>query len=136
MQKFIHVGAPAFDRKRFRSVENGSRRSKHTEWLSLKPFGGLWGTPEGNPEWDLFGSKSSKFVFGLEPEAKLLHIHCGEDLVKALRRRPSWDSREVWKYMASRWDAVWVHQIDCLTSISGWDVESIVVLNPDRVIEV
>jgi hypothetical protein len=129
--KFVHAGAGAYRAEKFVPVQNGARKTRHSDWVSLKPYGGLWGTPEGNPEWDLLGEKEHKFTFGLKPDAKVLHIHQGRQLVEAIRRRPSWDHRESWVWLASRWDAVWVHEIDHLTAMTGWDIESIVVLNPN-----
>lgn len=132
MDRFYHAGAPAYQREKFKPIEDGSKYAEYGR--CLKPYGGFWGTPGGAPEFDITGKRDSGFWFTLAPSARVLHVYDSEELIKALRRRPSWDRRPVWVWMVSRWDAVWVHKLDGNLCHTGWDIESIVVLNPDMVV--
>jgi hypothetical protein len=134
--KFIHAGAAIFDKDRFCEVQDLTHRRRYLHGgVCLKPAGGLWGTPLGNPEWSLFGICEDRFEFGLKPTARLLEVYQSDQLIKALRRKPSWDHRDHWVWLTTRFDAIWVHKIDAMTAMTGWDIESIVVLN-SNVIEV
>jgi hypothetical protein len=132
---FTHAGANTFSIAKFENVHNSDRLKKYrTFGLCLKPFGGLWGTLPGQPEWSLLGECSERFEFRLAPQARILHVYEVNDLVKALRRKPSWNHLPHWEWMPTKYDAVIVHRLDKLLYYAAWDIPSIVVLNPEVIV--
>ncbi len=132
---FTHAGAASFEFAKFENVHNNDRPKKYrTLGLCLKPFGGLWGTLQGQPEWNLLGECSERFHFQLSPQARVLHVYGADDLVKALRRKPSWNRLPHWEWMPTKWDAVIVHKLDQPLHYAAWDIPSMVVLNPEVVV--
>lgn len=144
-RKYIHYGHKSFDRNRFRPIRN--RRA------FTKPDGGLWASPvnaefgwkdwcEGNSFREC--NLNNSFVFTLTPEARVLYIETTavlDDLpqVKDEFSLPDWCQLDFEKLLEMGYDAVEMNLSSdgrLYWSLYGWDCDSIVILNPDVIVEV
>jgi hypothetical protein len=123
----------SFEVEKFIRVGNMYAPSLFGFGVCLKPVGGFWGTLPSGSEWDLMGKRKYRFQFRLKPEARVLHVYKVEDLVKAIRRKPFWVRLPDWEWLPHKWDAVVVHNVDDYLGYVGWDIPSIVVLNPEAI---
>ena len=148
-QVFITCGCGSrFDRSKFNPIKN--RRF-------CKPSGGLWASLEGSSAWSWMDwceseefhvslYKSSQFRFRLKEGSRVYVISSVVDVMTApLQERTPRD----WSYyinfekLAEEYDAVLLTAAgEAATrwsdpySLYGWDVESLLVLNPDCVEEI
>ena len=145
MKKVIyeHYGSDSFDKSKFVKVKN-------KELLS-KPIGGFWGCRKGSgrgwKEWCIANDfeldrLSTKFDFCLSDNARVFII----DSEKKLNQLSSIDDGKftsIWKCLdfekiSSEYDAIEVLISKCpklYWDLYGWDFDSILVLNPNVIIE-
>lgn len=153
---YVHFGSEHFNKERFVSVEN---RIAFT-----KPYGGLWGSPINTEcNWENW-CKSNDFelkrlekcfYFKLKSKAKRLYINNVDQLKELPKvKQPEifsinlWDTLDFEK-LSEEYDALEITltyedktKIEDLWSgglyqrLYGWDVDSILVMNPDIVEEI
>ena len=139
---YIHYGHNNFDMTKFDKIANIP--------AFTKPFGGLWGS-RVNAEYgwktyceDLgWNDKLEKyFIFSLKDEAKVLII----DNCRLLFNLPKQEGKRLiglytvlnFEELAKEYDAVEVLISEdglLYTELNGWDCDSILVFNPDVIIE-
>lgn len=138
MSRYIHYGSAKFDKSKFKSIEN-------IQFFN-KPSGGLWGCEVGTK----FGWKefcelenidwvnlSDSFEFELTPEARVLRLHNLDDYVEfrskyaindiGIKLTLGYDFERI----AKEYDVIDFKVGELYMTLYGWDVDSIVVLNPD-----
>ena len=141
MKKYIHYGSTNFDRRVFVVPTN--------VFAFTKPSGGLWASPvdaefgwkdwceREDFEWCDF---KKSFTFALSEHARVLNISS----VEVLGELPQCDTYLDWtlldfeKLLADGWDAAEVSisaDPRLYWTLYGWDCDSIVVLNPDVIVE-
>ena len=157
MKQYIHYGHKKFDKGLFNKVLNKP--------LSNKPIGGFWASPvDTEYSWKDFADgiidrfdKNTYFKFKLADNAKVLHIYSVNDFDNL----PIYDceenrsvnifisKREIWldfEKLSEEYDAIEVHFSEeknkdnelfggLYYKLYGWDCDSIVIMNPDIVIE-
>lgn len=138
MKKCIHYGSAKFDKSKFKGIEN-------IQFFN-KPSGGLWGCEVGTK----FGWKefcelenidwvnlSDSFEFELTPEARVLRLHNLDDY---LEFRSKYAINDIgiklalgydFERIAKEYDVIDFKVGELYIALYGWDVDSIVVLNPD-----
>lgn len=135
--EYIHMGHSDFDKFRFKPISNSR------DWV--KPYGGLWASPETAPYgWETWVKDnnftfdlSKWFIFTLKDDAKVLEITNASqlnDLPKApCTLSPHWvvlDFEEISK----SYDAMQVmisSDQQLYWDLYGWDCDTILVFNPD-----
>lgn len=144
MKKYIHYGSTNFGRRVFVVPTN--------VFAFTKPSGGLWASPVdaefGWKDWceredfDWCDLKKS-FTFTLRESARVLCVSS----VEVLRDLPqqhkigdftNWTLLDFEKLLADGWDAVEVSisaDPRLYWTLYGWDCDSVVVLNPDVIVE-
>ena len=145
MKNYIHYGHTKFDKDLFTKIKNVD--------CSTKPRGGLWAsdiyTKYGWKEWcneNEFRDcdKENSFTFTLSDNAKILYIESVNDLQSLPKvddkfgiNFSSWILLDFEK-LAEIYDAVEVSissDFDLYYQLYGWDCDSIVIMNPDVVVE-
>ena len=145
MKNYIHYGHTKFDKSVFNKIKNVD--------CSTKPKGGLWasdvGAEYGWKEWcneNEFRDcdKENSFTFTLSDDAKILYIESVNDLESLPKGKDkfglnfsSWYLLDFEK-LAETYDAVEVSissDFDLYYKLYGWDCDSIVIMNPDIVVE-
>ena len=142
-RKCIHYGHKKFDKKQFVDISNCEYRPK--------PNGGLWASPIdsefGWKQWcdsNKFRecTESDSFTFTLKPEANILVIDSVDNLkelpqVKSDFVIPMWYMLD-FEVLSKKYDAIEV-RISCdynlYFKLYGWDCDSIVIMNPDVIVE-
>ena len=134
--KYIHYGSSEFDINRFEKIKNAK--------LYFKPSGGLWGSrvdiTTGWKEW----CRSTKykcnlkkhFIFSLKEDAKVLTINNNEQLKNLPKRKDILDGLD-FEVLSKEYDAIEVfisEDRDLYFSLYGWDCDSIIVMNLDKII--
>lgn len=138
MSKYIHYGSAKFDKSKFKSIEN-------IQFFN-KPSGGLWGCEVGTKfRWKEFCelenidwvNLSDSFEFELTPEARMLRLHNLDDYVEfrskyaindiGIKLALGYDFERI----AKEYDVIDFKVGELYMALYGWDVDSIVVLNPD-----
>ena len=146
MKYYVHYGDAHYDPSKFRMIRNGAGMAHN------KPWGGLWGSPVNSRYgWKQFVEdegivplsklkEENSFTFALRDGAKVLTIRRGEDCIFPMVEMMSLLDGE--RYMAvdfvklsTEYDAVEVEIEDVYNRMSGWDCDSIVILNPAVVVE-
>jgi hypothetical protein len=158
MEKYIHCGHSFFDIEKFEKPVN--RRQTYS---INKPYGGLWATPSSSNytwrDWCLDNDYKvdsigyDRFTFYLSDTARVYHIHSIEDanklpVIKPIKYRFTdplnikvfnFDWGYDWEKIVEQYDAVQLHLNENLMDLyylfSTWDLDSIVVLNPEVVVE-
>ena len=145
MRRYIHYGHTKFDKSVFNKIKNVD--------CSTKPKGGLWASDiEAEHGWKDWGEaeefrdckEENSFSFVLSDNAKVLYIDSIDDL-KVLPKIDdkfgmnfsSWILLDFEK-LAETYDAVEVSissDFDLYYKLYGWDCDSIVIMNPDVVVE-
>ena len=145
MKNYIHYGHTKFDKSVFNKIKNVD--------CSTKPKGGLWASDvEAEHGWkdcceaEEFRDckEENSFSFVLSDNAKVLYIDSIDDL-KVLPKIDdkfgmnfsSWILLDFEK-LAETYDAVEVSissDFDLYYQLYGWDCDSIVIMNPDIVVE-
>ena len=138
MSRYIHYGSAKFDKSKFKVIEN-------IQFFN-KPNGGLWGCEVGTK----FGWKefcelenidwvnlSDSFEFELTPETRVLRLHNLDDYVEfrskyaindiGIKLALGYDFERI----AKEYDVIDFKVGELYMALYGWDVDSIVVLNPD-----
>lgn len=138
MSRYIHYGSAKFDKSKFKVIEN-------IQFFN-KPNGGLWGCEVGTK----FGWKefcelenidwvnlSDSFEFELTPEARVLRLHNLDDYVEfrskyaindiGIKLALGYDFERI----AKEYDVIDFKVGELYMALYGWDVDSIIVLNPD-----
>ena len=145
MKNYIHYGHTKFDKSVFNKIKNVD--------CSTKPKGGLWASDveseHGWKEWcneNKFRDcdKENSFTFTLSDDAKILYIESVNDLESLPKGKDkfglnfsSWYLLDFEK-LAETYDAVEVSissDFDLYYKLYGWDCDSIVIMNPDIVVE-
>ena len=141
-KKYIHYGSNNFDINKFEKIQN--RREMSFE----KPDGGLWASPiDSRDNWhdwclnnDFHTEKlKDSFTFTLLPNSRVLTIKTIQDITDILniltvapleRRKGSHIDFE--ELLALGYDAieVYIDDVDVYYRLYGWDVDSLLVLNP------
>lgn len=145
---YVHSGSKYFDKYLFNKITN------REHWV--KPLGGLWGSPLNSAcswlQWckensfnsligsEKYGNKDNEFLFKLKPNAKLLYI----DNSVQLESMPIIEDELLsgvykildFEKLAEEYDAIEVsissdHRL--YYDLYGWDVDSILVMNPDSI---
>lgn len=145
---YVHSGSKTFDKYIFHKISN------REHWV--KPMGGLWGSPlnsaYGWKQWcednnfnhtigfDKYGDKNNEFLFRLKPNARLLYIDNSAQLLDL----PTIDDELMSKTytlldfekLEKEYDAIEVSissDQQLYYDLYGWDVDSILVMNPDSI---
>ena len=145
MKNYIHYGHTKFDKSMFTKIKNVD--------CSTKPKGGLWASDveaeHGWKEWcneNEFRNcdKENSFTFTLSDDVKILYIESVNDLQSLPKvddkfgiNFSSWILLDFEK-LAEIYDAVEVSissDFDLYYKLYGWDCDSIVIMNPDIVVE-
>ena len=145
MKNYIHYGHTKFDKDLFTKIKNVD--------CNTKPRGGLWASDinskHGWKEWcneNEFRNcdKENSFTFTLSDDAKILYIESVNDLQSLPKvddkfgiNFSSWILLDFEK-LAEIYDAVEVsisNDFDLYYQLYGWDCDSIVIMNPDIVVE-
>ena len=140
MIKYIHYGSNNFDINKFESIKN------QREMSFEKPYGGLWASPVGSRynwhDWCLnndFHTEKLKdsFVFTLQPNSRVITVKTIQDIsnilaVVPLERRQG-NHIDFEELLKLGYDAieVYIDNVDVYYRLYGWDVDSLLVLNPD-----
>lgn len=149
-QIYVCCGSDHFDKDLFRPISN------RTRWV--KPNGGLWASPEDSSytwkEWCLDNEfhvekLAYKFRFKLAENSRVIDISSTEDLIELCK-----DGRcipedtfgldihgmyyiDFEKLLSDGIDAIRVTIYpDLYWSLYGWDVDSLLVLNPECIVEI
>ena len=145
MKNYIHYGHTKFDKSMFTKIKNVD--------CSTKPKGGLWASDveaeHGWKDWceaEEFRDckEENSFLFVLSDNAKVLYIESVNDLESLPKGKDkfglnfsSWYLLDFEK-LAETYDAVEVSissDFDLYYKLYGWDCDSIVIMNPDVVVE-
>ena len=145
---YIHYGHKKFDRSKFEPIKND-----RISFLINKPHGGLWASPLHGFTWKRWCeaeqykecSDDCCFRFKLLASARIARIESRLDYEK-LPKRPfnnplffeptflSLDFEEISKHF----DAIFYRrceELHLLGPMNSWDCDSLLVLNPDVVVE-
>lgn len=152
---YIHYGSKKFDKKKVTCEKSGFT-------IPSKPKYGLWASPVdtnwGWREWcaeERFREcdEEDSFMFSLTENAKILNIFSEDDILPYIIRKEgssfwtNWMGRPLktsiidgidWgKIISDGYDAVELYNSIGLhdTVFNSWDCDSIVILNPDIVVE-
>lgn len=149
--RYIHYGNKHFDLTKFKPVKNA-------DGGSTKPAsGGFWASPIdsewGWKQWceaEIFHVENlaTWFEFELASDARVLHISNVNHLKKL--KRYEWELQSIlftpdFEDAAKHWDAIELHLTEAPTlsnmeslyfQLYGWDCDSILIMNPEIVIEV
>ena len=145
MKNYIHYGHTKFDKSVFTKIKNVD--------CSTKPKGGLWASDvEAEHRWKDWCEaeefrdckEENSFSFVLSDNAKVLYIESVNDLESLPKGKDkfglnfsSWYLLDFEK-LAETYDAVEVSissDFDLYYKLYGWDCDSIVIMNPDIVVE-
>ena len=157
MEKYIHCGHSYFD------IEKFEKPVTRRDYYLNKPYGGLWATPSSSNytwrDWCIDNDYKAdsigydRFTFYLSDTARVFHIRSVEDANKLPTIKPfkyrftdplnikmfSFDWGYNWEKIVEQYDAVQLHlnenPWDLHFLLYGWDLDSIVVLNPDVIVE-
>ena len=146
---FIHYGHKHFNKEMFESpIYKGERVS-----CLNKPSNGLWGSPVNSKKsWRNFclaedfnvSSLKKHFLFKIKESARVLKVLNNKDLFSLYRKYGirGKDGRRAldWKRIIRSYDAMVLMIPDDFDLVfdmrlSSWDVDSVVVFNPDVVVE-
>ena len=142
--KFIHYGHDKFEKDKFELVKNRLDASK--------PKGGLWASridsPNGWKDWcesNEFGTEklTTSFMFTLKEDAKVLIITNTKQLEQLPKMKnplpiPTMWSMIDYEALATEYDALELlrsEDYELYFSLYGWDCDSIVIMNPEVIIQ-
>lgn len=138
--EYIHYGSDKFDIKKFKPIENIR--------FFNKPRGGLWGCESTSKfSWKDFAKSemdtdiSTYFKFRIKSNAKVLKLHTQDDFNKfhsiyrssgdtPLKMLVAYDFERV----AKDYDVIDFKVKELYYQLYGWDLDSILVLNPNVII--
>lgn len=143
MTKYIHYGSSEFDINRFKQIKN------RKGFVMEKPDGGLWSSPiDSRDNWhdwclnnDFHTEKlKDSFTFELKPGSRVLTIETIQDindileilLIVPLGRRMG-NHIDFEELCRLGYDAIMVYidDIDVYYRLYGWDVDTLLVMNPN-----
>lgn len=148
MQKYIHYGHTHFDKNLFVEIINRT--------VFSKPHGGLWASPMnaeyGWKDWNDVNEfkdcdEENSFIFSLKEGANVVHIYSKEDLDKLPQTEKTihyWYCIDFEKLKNEGVDAIELHLSEdrcenycdrLYELLYGWDCDSILIMNPDIVVE-
>ena len=136
----IHYGSDKFIPKKVLPVKN-------TDWVKPKKEGGLWTSPIdskwGWKDWNdcerfIECDDRNSFTVYLKADAKIFVIDSLEDLKKAPLREGYGKKVLDFELIAQNYDAIWLTEkgqnethFSYPIDLSGWDCETVLILNPD-----
>lgn len=154
-KKYIHYGHSSFDRNLFVPIRNRE--------MFVKPSGGLWASAvDAEWSWNAWCCANEfhvarlleSFTFTLSENARVIHIRSVADLDKLpeqevpdwLRTGTRWKCIDFEKLLADGVDAVELHLSEEVSEsyvfmgglyweLYGWDCDSILIMNPDIIME-
>lgn len=144
MKKYIHYGHIEFRHDKFNPIVNSSA------W-STKPTGGFWASDikakYGWKDWckdEDFRrcDKSNSFTFCLKDDARVLVINSKNDLVNLPKAKNGyaalgWVALD-FEALSRNYDAIEANiskDDDLYFALYGWDCDSILIMNPDVVVD-
>lgn len=150
-KKYIHYGDTEFKRDRFEPIAN--------RVCFNKPHGGLWASPCGSKcnwyEWcidnDFHTDRlNDYFIFALKDDARVLTIESRIDLIRLKLNDLCLDFNSCYPFTMDEefypdfeklldlgYDAIEVYIRNTIYwDLYGWDCDTLLVLNPDCVIEI
>lgn len=144
-KKYIHYGHKSFDRNRFRPIKN--RRAL------TKPEGGFWASPiDAEYGWKKWCDENdfrycgldNCFTFTLSLGARVLTIRSADGLDNLPQVKDEWSfldwcTLDFEKLLEQGYDAVELElsaDWRLYMSLYGWDCDSILVMNPNVIVEV
>ena len=145
-KKYIHYGHKRFDRRLFEPIMNGG-------CCGVKPYGGFWASPVdaefGWKDWNedsglMSCTENNSFTFTLAPETKILVID-NVNVLDTLPKMP-YDGLRIPMWVALDFEKIRDSGIDVIEyvlssdhrlymALYGWDCDSILIMNPDIVVE-
>lgn len=138
--KYIHYGSNEFDINKFEKIKNKEE--------FVKPLGGLWASRvdinTGWKNWCLntgFDAKLDEyFIFSLKEDTKILTIDNNEQLKELPKLNNSFElyCNLDFEKLSEEYDAIEVlisKDQNLYFSLYGWDCDSIVVMNPSKIIQ-
>lgn len=144
--KYIHYGSKHFDINRFKPIKN--------ELLFTKPSGGLWASKvDDNYGWKKWCKNNGVyideleeyFIFTLKEDARILEINDIKDLepLPKYKKIDEFDFLNIgWVFLdfeeiQKQYDAIFVNISDSglYYALSGWDCNSLLVMNSDCILE-
>jgi hypothetical protein len=153
--KYIHYGNDHFDRDLFQPIKNDC-----IPWNKPMSHTGLWASPvNSDNSWrefvmysytDRIPSLEKSFIFSLKENSKVLRIHNNTDLMESFKNPfITWTACgslhsalgglkiDYEGLIKQGYDAIEVYIADEETYFGfyGWDCDSLLVLNPDCIIE-
>ena len=144
LEVYEHLGHSSFNRDLFRPIRN------RKNWV--KPDGGLWASPTsadfGWSDWtksndfELDRYTEDSFRFQLRPSAKVLYIDSAEQLDDLPMQSTDIDYRWVvldFEKLAQEYDAMEVlisKDQRLYWDLYGWDCDTLLVFNPDVIVEI
>lgn len=148
MDTYIHYGHKAFQKELFQPIRNHP--------YMTKPYGGFWasnvdskyGWEQWNQDNDFVSCKEEdSFCFTLKEDANVIHLYKEEDLAKLSREKynpefmlSSWYWIDFEKAIETGVDAIELHlsegNHELYFPLYGWDCDSILIMNPDVIVEV
>ena len=148
-RKYIHYGSDYFEPSEFDQIENYNG-------IMGKPFGGLWASPVDSPNmsWKDFCKSNNfelsklkhSFTFEIVDSANILLINSDKDVHFLLEDSElfstrslghiSWHNLDFEKLIEYEYDGIEVYMSspDIYWTFYGWDVDSLLVFNPDILI--
>lgn len=144
-KKYIHYGHKRFDRRLFVPIMN--------DGCLTKPYGGFWASPVdakfGWKDWNddskfVDCAADNSFTFALSPDANVLVID-NADKLSTLPQMP-YDGRGGLPWVSLDFEAIRDSGVDVIEyvlssdgrlyfAMYGWDCDSILVMNPDIIME-
>ena len=150
--KYIHYGSSSFDLNKFNTPKNCTE-----PWNKPDPGTCLWASPidseNGWKDWCIdnhfrIERLKTSFIFSLKPKAKILNLRTDEELDQALKLDLIYPRREFIgslpdyymdfeKLTSKGFDAieVCIYSSRIYWGLYGWDCDSLLVLNPDCIVE-
>ena len=146
MIKYIHYGSNDFDINKFDPIKNGEAAYLR---VMEKPEGGLWASPINSKDnwhdWCLnndfkVNQLEKSFTFTLKPGSKVLTIRTMQDIIDIFEMltvvplgRRIGNHINFEELLKLGYDAIMVYisNVDVYYRLYGWDVDSLLVMNPD-----
>ena len=138
--KYIHYGSNEFDINKFEKIKNKEE--------FVKPLGGLWASRKdistGWMNWCKntgFDTKLDEyFIFSLKEDTKILTIDNNEQLKELPKLNNSFGlyCNLDFEKLSEEYDAIEVlisKDQNLYFSLYGWDCDSIVIMNPSKIIQ-
>lgn len=139
--EYIHYGHKHFEVNEFEPISNRE--------LFPKPFGGFWASPVnaeyGWKDWNESEhfrecKLENSFKFRLNEKAKVLRIKSVNDLEELPKAQDGFGYMVILDFekLTEQYDAIEVtigYDRDLYYALYGWDCDSILIMNPDVVVE-